>query len=136
MSQREVRIGHEAAYLLLADPEIGRDGEPWSVQTTLALAGLRADAKVWLGLEPGLPDYFTKLAQEWRGWDGAQSWAAYEGGLRLEAKADGLGHVTLSVQLRSLQDWIAEGEVMLDAGQLESVARELSALLTRPDLTS
>ena len=107
------------------------------MQTTLVLPGLRAEQVVWLGEDEdarptpdgGLTAFFAGLAQEWRGWDGVRRWSAYSEGLRLEAKMDALGHVSLHIVLeRSTREWTIEGDVVLDAGQLAGVADEVAAL--------
>jgi hypothetical protein len=137
MPTREIQIGRGQSYLLLADPEIGRDGVSRTVQTTLVLPGLRAEVRVWLGEDEearptpdgGLSAFFGNLAQEWRGWDGVERWSAYSEGLRLEATMTRQGHVTLHVVLqRSTGEWTIEGDVLLDAGQLAGVADEVAAL--------
>ncbi|HLG10053.1 MAG TPA: DUF6228 family protein [Gaiellaceae bacterium] len=132
VSESSVRIGHERVFLRLSDPAIGRDG-PWSVHAHLSLPNLRADAEVWFGPPPesSMPDFFDALAQEWRGWSGERTWEAYEGGLRLGATIDALGHVSLGVELRerSADGWLVRGDVPLDAGQLDQVARDVRSLL-------
>jgi hypothetical protein len=89
---------------------------------------------VWIGhpTEEPLDDFFSGLATEWRGWEGIKEWRTYEDGLALLAANDGRGHVTLTVELRqrSKDGWLVRGNVPLDAGQLERVARELERFWT------
>ena len=132
----EARIGHVHTFLALSNPEIGTEGEPWSVDVRLELAGARADTKVWFGprgVEVPLTEFFDGLAQDSSGWEGTREWAAYEGGLRLGATMDAFGHVTITVELREASGpdgWLVRGDVPLDAGQLEQVGSEVRRLLT------
>jgi hypothetical protein len=133
-TRQGVQIGHERVYLCLSDPEVGRDG-PWSVHAQLRLPNLQAHAEVSFGPPPEqpLPDFFEALAREWRGWSGVRTWEAYKGGLRIDATVDALGHVALAVELRerSWDGWLVRGDVPLDAGQLDGVARDVRGLLSR-----
>jgi len=108
---------------------------PGSLHTLLVLPDLRAETEVHLG-PPGvqavLGSFFAGLADAWRGWTGVEVWEAYEGGLRLSCRHDGLGTVFVAVELseRSGPDgWHVQGEVQVDAGeQLAQLARSLSSL--------
>lgn len=133
-SPQSVQIGHERVYLRLSDAEVRRDG-PWSVHVHLRLPDLQADTEVLFGPPPEEPlaDFFETLARDWRGWEGIRTWDAYKGGLRIDATVDALGHVLLAVELRERSDgWLVRGDVPLDAGQLEGVARHVGGLLARP----
>lgn len=132
---REIRIGHEKWFLLLSDVWEGdstrsSEGELWAMHTQLILPRLQAQARVWLNdaLDPPLAAFFNDLAEHWRGWDDAREWRSYEGGLGLSCTHDGLGHVTMTVALRELSGdgWLVEGDVPLDAGQLEQVAFDMT----------
>ena len=128
----EARIGHVDTYLVLSNPEIGNEGEPWSVNVRVELAGVRAETKVWLGLEAPLVGFFDALARDSSGWAGTKQWAADEGGLRLGATMDALGHVTITVELHEASGpdgWHVKGDVPLDAGQLAQVAVDVRRLL-------
>lgn len=84
---------------------------------------------MWLAdVEAPLTELFDELAEQWQAWDGAKEWRAYEGGLALAAVNDGLGHVTLAVELSELSGgggWLVRGEVPLDAGGLGDLARDV-----------
>jgi hypothetical protein len=66
--------------------------------------------------------------------EGVEAWAAYEGGggLALACEHDGLGHITLTVELQegAGYGWLVRGDVPLEAGRLDVVARELRRLET------
>ena len=76
----------------------------------------------------GLVLFFRDLASSWRGWDGEKEYASLEGGLAISATHDGLGTVSLRVQLR--QPWPPEwsAEAVLDVGvdaDLEAQVRSI-----------
>ena len=131
----EARIGHVETFVALSDVERGDDGVPWSLTVHLVLAGVSAVAKVWLaqdGFETPLAEFFDALAGDSLGWRGTREWTAYEGGLRLGATMDALGHVTIAVELHEASGpdgWLVRGDVPLDAGQLAQVAVDVRRLL-------
>ena len=77
-----------------------------------------------------LDAYFADLATQWRGWAGAKEWESL--GLRLSARHDGLGHVTLGATLDqdyTMADrWRVRASLVLDAGSLDTLARAARAL--------
>jgi hypothetical protein len=130
-SAREITFGFDGATLSLTDFHAGAStrsghGELWAVHAVLILHGVRAETHVWLSeLDVPLDAFFRGLADSFRGWKGAKEWATYEGGLRLSCTADRLGHISMVVELheRSGPDgWCLQGEVPLEAGQLEQLA--------------
>ncbi len=137
----EIKIGRDDEYLLLMDEYEGAstrsdEGELWWIYAELFLAGLRAGARagiVW-GVDTSLSEFFDDLEQNSRGWDGVKKWEAYEGGLGLFCLGDRLGHITLTVELREPppDGWLARGNVTLEAGQLESLAREVRGFFSYP----
>jgi hypothetical protein len=138
---REVKIGQERWFLLLSDHHEGRStrsarGDLEWLHAHLALPYLRADAQVWLtdpAIESSLTSFIRDLAVQWRGWEGVKEWTAYEGGLALSCAHDGHGHITMTAELRerSNHGWLVRGDVPLDAGQLDTVALELSLFFDR-----
>jgi hypothetical protein len=76
-----------------------------------------------------LRDYFAELAADWQGWTGTRTWSA--GALAFDAEHDALGHVRLTVELeRDLYDnWKASVPLYIDAGSLESLARDVSRFI-------
>lgn len=99
----------------------------WSVR--LEVESLRAEGRVDdAGSRYGVPlqRFLGDLAAHWRGWDNSKEWESIEGGLRLEARHDGLGHIALTATLRDLAErnaWRAVGRLTLDAGGLDALAR-------------
>jgi hypothetical protein len=80
----------------------------------------------------GVVKMFAEAARDWKGWQGAKVWQSLEGELRLELRADHLGHVSLRAEIRSdsggADPWRLDAEVGLDAGQLDSIAAGAKAL--------
>lgn len=81
----------------------------------------------------GLATFFEGLAGDWRGWTGERTWEAVEEEMGLRATHNGLGTVTLRVQLRSQLDapnvWAAQGTLRLGAGGLDAVVRAARSLV-------
>jgi hypothetical protein len=104
-----------------------RDGMRW--QARLVLPGLSAVTDVdgsGYGFGEGLSGYFRRIADDWRGWDGARAWSTLEGEFDFKATHDGLGYMKLRARLRGgsyAEDWGADGTIWIDAGQLEALAR-------------
>ena len=77
-----------------------------------------------------LDEFFGGLAERWRGWEGEMEWEAL--GLKLSARHDGLGHVTLEVSLQGHyarpESWVVSASLQLDAGALDGLARAARAL--------
>ena len=74
--------------------------------------------------------FFDSLAESWRGWRGTKDWSSYERDLEFAAAADGKGHVFLRVKLAagaSGDQWRAQAELLLEAGQLEALAKQFRA---------
>lgn len=75
--------------------------------------------------------FFRELATDWRGWQGVKDHESLEGHLRLEAEAaDSLGHIRLRICLRGVDApdlWVAEISLIVEAGQLEDLARRAEA---------
>jgi hypothetical protein len=108
--------------------------EPLCWRVALQTNGLSASTDVDLdGLRRKvvpIGEFFAALAADWRGWAGERVWGSAP--LTLIATHDGLGHVTLFVELEERYDlWRARGQLVLEAGRLEQIARDAAHL---PDL--
>ena len=142
LAAMEIKIGRDDEFLLLSDEfedssTRSEEGELWRICAELSLPGLRASTQagiVW-GVDASLSEYFDDLAQNWRGWKGVKKWEAYEGGLGLFCTSDRLGHITVTVELSEPppDGWLARGNVPLDAGQLEPLAREMRGFFSYRD---
>lgn len=75
--------------------------------------------------------FFNDLANHWRGWQGVKDHESLEGHLRVEAEAaDSLGHIRLRMCLRGVDVpdlWVAEISMIVEAGQLDDLARRAEA---------
>ena len=87
---------------------------------------LQAQTLVSTYMSGGLADLFDEMAAQWRGWPGRKTWGSLEGELHLSAEADRTGHVTVTASLRegAPSGWSVELVLVLEAGQLEQLARQ------------
>jgi hypothetical protein len=91
---------------------------------------LRAEARASTFMAADLGQFFTSLANDWRGWQGERTWATLEGEFELTATSDPLGHVRLAYFIRPPHtgfNWELRGVLELEAGQLESLSLDAQA---------
>jgi len=77
---------------------------------------------------------FADMARQWSGWSGELVWESLEGELALRCSRDRFGHIFIRVELRSgpmREDWRVVATVMVEAGQLEDIARRASLFFGR-----
>jgi hypothetical protein len=137
MAEPLVLVEHGRRLELSAPSDPYGDGYVHYVDVTLIDEGLSAKGGGTVEGRDGLSlsEYFTELAQAWRGWAGMRSWEAMEHGLLLEATHDGSGHVSLAVTVRGprwyLPDaWLARVVFALEAGEeLTCLARDVAAFI-------
>jgi len=70
---------------------------------------------------------FKDMARDWRGWPDAREWKSLESDFSLSCTTDGLGHVSVRLQLYSdcsRTGWAAGVDLVLEAGQLDNLARD------------
>jgi Family of unknown function (DUF6228) len=73
---------------------------------------------------------FRDIAAHWNGWEGTKKWDAVEGEFKIFAKTDLTGHITLTFELPSSRfppTWAARVDIMVEAGQLDKLARDAGA---------
>ena len=103
---------------------------PSFIQVAVEDHGLRAASEIHAIVSgpANLPtSFFDDMAGSWRGWRGAKAWSSYEGDFQLSASSDGKGHVFLRVALAAGASddlWRAETQLLLEAGQLETYAKQ------------
>ena len=107
------------------------DGEDFFV--AVSAADHSARRQVWAYTDGrGIARIFSEAATEWRGWEGKKTWQSLEGEFRLDLSSDKLGHVTLSARLSSnggtADGWLLQADISIDAGQLDSIARNANDL--------
>ena len=69
---------------------------------------------------------FADMAAKWAGWSGEVSWQSLEGEFILRCTRDRWGHIFLRAEIRSgpmQNDWHVAATVIVEAGQLEDIAR-------------
>ena len=118
--------------LRLCNPERGADGALDYFTAQVVDATIRAQTRVYAFKSDGLPTLFEEMAKSWRGWQGAKEWASLEREFTLSCTADGRGHVEMIVRLAdSLHAdlWRLEATVLLEAGQLEGVAKSVRSFI-------
>ncbi len=77
--------------------------------------------------------FFRDLAGHWQGWNGQKEWGSLEDELSLTAASDSTGHTSLAVRLRSGAyplDWTLAAMLVIDAGQLELIAKQIEEFLS------
>jgi len=73
---------------------------------------------------------FGRLASQWTGWKGSEEWRSAEGEFAIVATCDRTGHVRFAFNfLKPAQSayWSASAFVLVEAGQLDSIAWEAHA---------
>jgi uncharacterized protein DUF6228 len=85
---------------------------------------------------PSPAELFAELAWRWSGWPGTLTWESFMGSLSLSCSHDRRGHITISVVLRSgdtinPDEWDVKTSVMIEAGQLEGIARKAKKFFGR-----
>jgi Family of unknown function (DUF6228) len=110
------------------------DGWLYSYVVELSARDFRASVRVE---NPGFGHPPTQLFQElvpyWTGWKGQKSWRSLEGELEIDATCDLTGHITLliSIPANGHTLWSAQAGVLIEAGQLEAVARSADIFFAR-----
>ena len=126
------------ARLTFSDLVPESDPNFYTFVATVEQPGLRASVKVYdMDGEPDsgrLADFFSALAEEWRGWEGEKEWAALEGQLALSCTSDRTGHARLVARLGEAthwDGWSAETVLTLDVMQRERIAKEVLRFFDR-----
>lgn len=112
-------------------PETNADGSLEHYSVTVSGPAMKATVRAGnspYGTNPA--DFFGRVATEWQGWSGEKEWSSMEGEFSLEASADSTGHIKLNINLQpSLYSpcWSAAVTLIIEAGQLEGIAREFKS---------
>ena len=91
-----------------------------------------ATTRVWAYTEAGeIARMFREAALAWRGMPRPKIWQSIEGEFQISLTSDKLGHFTVEIVLShnfgSADAWALRASLGLEAGQLESVAKEAEA---------
>jgi hypothetical protein len=113
----------DGASIVLAEVNSSR------LRVTLAGHGVQGENFVWFHRSPGLTEFFRDLAAHWNGWKGPKTWESDEGELSIEATTNRLGRVTLRTVLHTDVDpvWRLQLSLLVEAGQLDAIARDVAA---------
>jgi hypothetical protein len=132
----EIRSNETGAHLSIRrDDEPGRHPELNDAYWIAALhcGPMQASLRFYEMSLGDLSGYFATLATDWRGWAGERRWSSLEDDVTLVARHDGLGAVTLTARLRTeafaTHRWDASAELVLDAGALDRLIRQVETLV-------
>jgi len=106
-----------------------------SFVVTLESKEFSATRRVYANMSEHFVTFFEKMANDWKGWEGEKTAESLEHDFQLSANCDSLGHVSLKVILRQTSvpnGWRLEAALMLEAGQLDSVADQVHRFWTYP----
>jgi len=77
--------------------------------------------------------FFKSMEDNWKGWSGEKSVVAANGDMTMIATSDRLGHITMAIELLAqnlnFSTWSFSSCVVVQAGQLEGICKEIKELL-------
>ena len=88
---------------------------------------LSAACQVYAGYAANPTDVFAEMAEKWSGWSNELTWRSLEGELAFRCTHDRFGHISIQTELRPEpmpDNWRAIATITIDAGQLETIARD------------
>lgn len=86
-----------------------------------------SESSTYMVLSPSY--FFREMAKEWEGWKAAKIWCDLEQRVHIAATTDALGHICLTIKLRTLEsDEKLTVKLSFEAGQLEAMSNEIDAL--------
>lgn len=71
-------------------------------------------------------EFFEAMAHDWRGWQEPKVYS--NSGVKLVGVSDKTGHIKLTVQIQG-PSWSTKACINLEAGQLDSLARQVTSLI-------
>ncbi len=101
-------------------------------EASLRGPGFHGSGRVYAEEPAHLAAFFRDLAAHWQGWSGQKQSGSLKGELEFTAISDSTGHTNLGVRLRSgpyPYDWTLATTLLIDAGQLESIAKKMEEFL-------
>lgn len=102
-----------------------------SFGVSVASGAWQVEIRASSDMEPDLGGFFRELADHWKGWEGERGWSTLEGEFSLSATSDRLGHIRLAFSLSQPFTGLElrlTGALELEAGMLDSIAKEVSAV--------
>ena len=123
MEEMEIKSAHSGARLRFSDIQ----GDYF--YATLTSPEYSGTVRIWAYTDShGLANLFTSMAEKWRGWTEEMKWSSIEGEFSMTCSRDKLGHITLNIELRQefgdLEPWRLRAALVVDAGQLETIAKD------------
>lgn len=113
---------HKTAWLQI-DKDL--NGEDYFVE--LCDEKLSAKIKVYGYMSGSIIDFFKYMKENWNNNPEAKTWASLEGELTLIFEMDKLGHITLSIFLRSnpYDGWQVKSNIFLEPNQLNEIYHDI-----------
>jgi len=120
------------------------DAEPKGVATpvdryvlTIQLRELRASTRPLSAYNDYARDgrrlagVFAEMAQEWRGWKGEKVWYSTDKEVTLAFTHDRISRVRIDVEVKDspAENWVVKGEVALELGALDRIAKDIAKYL-------
>lgn len=94
------------------------------IDVQLTAGGLVARASITF-FATDFAHFLKELAEHWKGWKGVKVFKTLESDFLIKAVHDGVGQVTLAVELISQsEDWRINADIPVDPGQLDSAQIE------------
>jgi hypothetical protein len=127
----ELVLSREGCTITIGDRTRDSRGRLEGYHVSLSADQMHATVFAWhCDWAPTPADFFGRLADQWKGWEGEETWKDPEGEWSMTAISDNLGHVRLEVKISphpGLWPWSAGVSVQLDAGQLEELRQRSAA---------
>jgi hypothetical protein len=120
------------------------DAEPKGVATpvdsyvlTIQLRELRASTRPLKAYNDSARDgrrlagVFAEMAKEWRGWKGEKVWYSTDKEVTLTFTHDRISRVRVDVEVKDspAENWVVHGELALELGNLDRIAKEMAKYL-------
>ena len=102
------------------------DEVEFSVDVQTPFGSAKTVASTYSSGSPAL--MFKSMASEWKGWKNEKTWNDLENRVIFSARSDLTGHTAMTVKLAD-DDSSFRTVLYFDAGQLEVMANDISALL-------
>jgi hypothetical protein len=109
------------------EPRSSRPYDPWEYVAELATGSVSARVEVHDHMPNGFREFFSGLAQDWKGWAGERHYQSLEPMLKLSVKHDGKGFALFTLLLRAGASesfsWSVSQRLTVELGQLSKVAQ-------------
>jgi hypothetical protein len=130
----DVVIGEGLQTLTLARTGDWSTTDRETLSVTLSGIGLRAELDISAGYTSfaGLGGFFSKLADDWQGWDGERTYETLEHDLVLRATHRGHVRIDVSLNETKVDGWSASASILIEAGEeLSQICFDVATLVGR-----